>query len=234
MKYLFIYFTFCLFLATPLLKAQNYELGVFLGTAYYNGELNPSTQVINKIRPDLGIFIRRNWNTRYALRIGANYGKISAEDKNNSTELSKFRKLSFSTDIIDVYGALEFNFLPYQINNYTTSNFTPYVFIGAAVFRANPSVMYDGNNTAISTGSIIAPAVPFGAGLKFKFVQNFGLSIEWTFRKTFTDDLDGLPATYFNGYQLSNSHSKDWYSFLGITLNYKFLTSSDRCPIVIN
>jgi opacity protein-like surface antigen len=215
-------------------QGQNSEIGVFAGTSYYNGELNPSTPVINQIRPVIGLFYRKNLNKRYSLRIGANYGKLSAKDDLRTTELSSFRKLSFSSDVIDAYGTLELNFLPYQIDNYTTSSFTPYVFIGAAVFRVNPEVSDESSNSSSSTGSTIAPAVPFGAGIKFNFAKNLGISIEWTYKKTFTDRIDGLSETYLNGYQLSITSNNDWYSFLGITLNYKILTQSDHCPGVIN
>ncbi len=95
---------------------QHSELGIFAGTSYYVGELNPSTQIVNKTRPAIGIFYRKNLSKRYALRFGANYGKLEAADNLRSTELSKFRQLSFSTDIWEAYGVIEFNFIPYQIN----------------------------------------------------------------------------------------------------------------------
>ena len=53
-------------------------------------------------------------------------------------------------------------------------------------------------------------------------------------RKTLTDQIDGLSETHLDGYQLSNTQNKDWYSILGISLNYKFLTDDDRCRGVVN
>jgi len=214
------------------LYSQNSEIGLLGGTGYYLGELNPAVQVANKVRPALGVFYRKNTSKRYALRFGLNYAKLSATDKYSSTELSQYRQLSFSTDLWEAYGTLEFNFIPYQINNYTTSSFTPYVFIGAAVFLVNPSV--SGGSSNLDKGNVIAPSMPFGLGVKFNFVRNLGLAIEWGMRKTLTDRIDGLNETYISGYQLSNSENKDWYSIVGITLNYKILTKTDHCPGVIN
>ncbi|MCB0381230.1 MAG: hypothetical protein KDD24_08235, partial [Flavobacteriales bacterium] len=91
---------------------------------------------------------------------------------------------------------------------------------------------HNASNTTTESKSIIAPAVPFGVGVKFDFIRNLGLNIEWGVRKTFTDEIDGLSKTYSNNYQLSNSQNNDWYSFAGITLNYKILTKTDRCPVV--
>jgi len=214
--------------------AQNSELGLIGGTSYYLGELNPAIQLANKVKPTVGIYYRKNTNTRYALRFGASYAKLASSDQFSSTELSQYRQLSFATDLWEAYGVLEFNFLPYQISNYRTSSFTPYVFIGAAVFSVNPNVVSNGMPAAATKGMIITPSMPFGLGFKFNFLKNIGLGIEWGMRKTLTDQIDGLSETHLDGYQLSNTQNKDWYSILGISLNYKFLTDDDRCRGVVN
>lgn len=204
------------------------------GTTYYLGELNPSKHFVNEINPAIGLFYRKNTSNRYALRLGANYGKISASDKIANTAFNDFRQLSFSSNLLEGYGILEFNFLPFEIGNYRTSPFSPYVFIGAAVFMVNPDIENDGGNSTSSTGSLTTFSIPFGLGFKFDVARNWGVGIEWGMRKTYTDKIDGLSQTYFGGYQLSNSQNNDWYSVLGITLNYKILTESDHCPGVIN
>jgi len=227
---------FCLLflLTSNYIYSQNSEIGFFGGTAYYNGEINPDLQVANEIRPVGGMFYRKNLNKRYALRFGANYGRLAAQEKLNATTISKYRQLSFFSSIMEAYGTLEFNFLPYQLNNHATSTFTPYAFIGIGVFRVNPKVAQNNISDNNSTGSTISPSLPFGVGIKFTLAKNLGLGIEWTTHKTLTDKIDGLPKTYLNGYQLSNSGNNDWYSFLGITLSYNFLSDSDVCPSVIN
>ncbi|MGE0561602.1 MAG: DUF6089 family protein [Flavobacteriales bacterium] len=230
-KFIFFLFLSVLFFQNKV-KAQHSEIGVLLGTSYYLGELNTSNPFLNKPRPAIGVLFRRNLNKRYALRYGFNYGMLSATDEYTSLEWNNFRKVSFSTSVMEASILLEFNFLPYQINNYNTSPFTPFVFIGLAAFRVSPEVRYHNSNTTVGSKSIIAPSVPFGVGVKFDFVRNIGLNIEWGIRKTFTDEVDGLSGTYSNGYQLSNSQNNDWYSFAGITLNYKILTKTDRCPVV--
>lgn len=216
------------------LLAQHSEIGIQGGTAYYLGELNPGAQVTNKVNPAIGVFFRKNTSKRYALRFGANYAKIGASDQLTSTEWSSYRQISFSTNLLEAYGLLEFNFLPYQINNYTTNSLTPYVFIGIAGFMVNPDIDNEGALAASAGGSIIAPSIPFGLGFKFNLSGNWGIAIEWGMRKTYTDEIDGLSERYLTGYQLSNSQSNDWYSILGISLSYKILTESDHCPGVIN
>lgn len=229
-KVLFLFFVLFLFLNKS--KAQHSEIGVLLGTSYYLGELNPGTPFVNKMNPAIGVLYRKNLNKRYALRYGLNFGLLAAEDKLNNAEWNSIRNLSFSTSVLEASVLLEFNFLPYEINNTNTYPFTPFVFIGAAAFMVAPELKNNNTNTTITSKSIIAPAIPFGVGVKFDLIRNLGLNIEWGMRKTFTDEIDGLPNTYANGYQISNSKNNDWYSFAGITLNYKILTKTDRCPVV--
>lgn len=231
LNYFFLCFFILLFFNG---KSQHSEIGFFLGTSYYIGELNQTGQAANQPNLSLGVFYRKNLSTRYSYRIGANYGKLSAGDDFYPSGLSEWRKLSFSGRIIEGNALFEFNFLPYQINNRSTSWFSPYVFIGFAVFGITPEVE-NGNNSRVSKlETIVAPSVPFGMGIKFNLARNMGVAVEWAMRKTFTDEIDGLPATFVGGYQLSNSKNNDWYSFFGITLNYKFLTQNDRCPRAVN
>ena len=231
-KVIFFIFTLISFSVS----GQHSEIGLTVGSSYYIGEINPSLHLVNKIRPSVGVFYRKNSNKRYSLRGGVNYASLSASDNFISTNLGDYRDLSFSANLFEGYGILEFNFIPYQINNDRTSPFTPYVFIGVAMFYAD--IQVDQNLKSLVEEEVIedltAPAVPFGLGIKFNFIENFGLGIEWGLRKTFTDKLDGLHPQYSNDYQLSNTQNNDWYSIVGITLNYKFLTKRDICPGVIN
>ncbi|MBX2960022.1 MAG: hypothetical protein KF732_08680 [Flavobacteriales bacterium] len=212
--------------------AQHTEIGIFLGSSYYVGDLNPNNHFINKINPALGVLYRKNLSKRYSLRYAFNFGYLSATDDNNGAEWNSFRNISFSTPLMEASGLLEFNFLPYQINNYNTAPFTPFIFIGAAVFRVAPEIKNNSTNLTVNAKDLIAPSIPFGFGLKFNFIRNLGLNIEWSLRKTFTDEIDGLLPTYSNGLQLTSSQNNDWYSFAGITINYKILTKSDHCPVV--
>jgi len=215
-------------------KAQHSEVGFLLSTSYYIGELNQTGQAVNKPNLGVGIFYRKNLSTRYSYRIGANYGKLSASDNFYSSGLSEWRQLSFSGNLFEGHALFEFNFLPYQINNRRTSPFSPYVFIGIAMYGITPEVEIGTVGRVSKAESIIAPSIPFGMGIKFNLAHNMGVSVEWGMRKTFSDEIDGLPPTFVGGYQLSNSKNNDWYSFLGLTLNYKFLTQKDRCPGAVN
>lgn len=236
MKFIKFYlFLFGLIFSSKL-YTQHSELGLSGGIAYYSGELNPALKISNKLRPTIGIFYRKNLSYRYSLRFGATYAKLAAEDKIKTSENINFfetRNYSFASSLLDAYGVIEFNFLPYQLNNDITAKATPFVFIGVAGFYTNPAVENNNTNTSYET-STTAVAIPFGLGIKSNFIQNLGLNIEWTYRKTYSDLVDGLESRYFNEYQLSNSQNNDWYAFITISLSYKFLRKTDKCSFPIN
>jgi hypothetical protein len=229
-------FVFIFSLLSSSLLAQHSEIGVIFGSSYYIGEINPSRHLINKVQPALGVFYRKNNNERYSLRAGINFAGLSASDNFIETNLGDYRDLNFSANVFEGYGILEFNFIPYQINKPGTSPFTPYVFIGLALFYADisPDKRLAEQVEDAVIENITSPSMPFGLGIKLNFIDNLGIGIEWGLRKTFTDKLDGLHPVYSDSYQLSNSQNQDWYSIVGITLNYKFLTKRDICPGVIN
>ncbi|MDT8412660.1 MAG: DUF6089 family protein [Vicingaceae bacterium] len=236
MKFIKFFLFFIIIVFSSKLYTQHSELGVGGGIAFYTGELNPSPNVMNKLRPTIGVFYRKNLSYRYSLRFGGNYAKLAAEDKIKTNENINFfesRNYSFSSTMLDAYGVIEFNFFPYQLNNKTTAKTTPFVFIGLAGFYTTPEVKNNVPNTSSST-STTAMAVPFGVGVKSNFIQNLGLNIEWTYRKTYSDLVDGLESRHFNNYQLSNSKNNDWYAFITISLSYKFLRKTDKCSFPIN
>ncbi|MBC35431.1 MAG: hypothetical protein CL663_05250 [Bacteroidetes bacterium] len=94
-------------------------------------------------------------------------------------------------------------------------------------------------------------AIPFGIGAKYSLTNKIGLTVEWGMRKTFTDYLDDISTTYFldgpteptslrlqlsdplenhlAGMERGNPDTKDWYSFFGISLTYKFNLNSENC-----
>ena len=210
------------------------EVGLFAGGTYYIGELNPESQFINSPRPVFGVFFKKNLNKRYALNFNFNYGWIEAHDELAGHDFNEFRNLSFNTNIMDFSGLLEFNFFPYMIGDDQYPPLTPYIFGGLTVFRVVPEVENHYTNSSSKGSQLIAPAFPFGAGVKFDIVRNLGGTVQWGFRKTFTDEFDGINDTYAFGYQKGFIQNNDWYSFAGLTLNYKILTKNDRCTGVIN
>ena len=71
-------------------------------------------------------------------------------------------------------------------------------------------------NTTLE-GNKFGFAIPFGAGLKYKFNYNWALFGEFMFRATNSDTLD-----YSDEYNLGNLNSKDWMNSMSLGLSYSF------------
>ncbi len=220
------------FLATLLLSigvnAQNkfHEIGGFIGAGYYMGELNQSKIMYNP-QPAFSIIYKVDFNSRYALRFSGTYAKLSGNDANSNNEYQIQRNHSFDISITEFSTSLEFNFLPYKPAS-RFEYFSPYISIGLGVLLM-PSEK--GN---------IHPIIPFGFGFKYAINKKLGIAAEWSYRKTFTDYIDQLPQQEYteianiDNKQRTYSNSKDWYSFAGITLTYKFAFGSSECPAYRN
>jgi opacity protein-like surface antigen len=208
------------------LQSQNlrHELGFIGGVSYYMGDVNP-TKLFYSVGPSFGGIYRFDLNSRYALRFSGTHSKVSGSDSKSKNGYQQTRNHSFSSQITEFAGMLEFNFFSYRPE--TRYEFiSPYVTvgIGAALMP-------------VEEGSFPLKTVfPFGIGLKYAINHRLGITAEWTYRKTLTDYLDQLPDDNYSqipsidNKQRSYHSSKDWYSFAGISLTYKFALGSIKCP----
>ncbi len=99
----------------------------------------------------------------------------------------------------------DYNFLP--VNEEQKSMLSPYIFGGISGLMFNTTL--EGNKFGF--------AIPFGAGLKYKFNYNWALFGEFMFRATNSDTLD-----YSDEYNLGNLNSKDWMNSMSLGLSYSF------------
>ncbi len=207
-------------------RERSTEFGGFGGVSYYFGELNPpAAGQFRFIHPSFGVLLRRNYNTRFAFKTTLAYGNISGSDAQSGTSVfEKDRNLSFSSMLIELSQQAEFMFYNFKVMD-LNPYFSPYVFAGVSVFYFNPKPKYSGNPKY----SPIAPAFPFGAGMKFKFSHRYLMGIEWGFRKTFTDYLDDVSTVYPTGIQRGFSKNKDWFSFAAITFSIRLGEKPNDC-----
>src|SRR5690606_5555695 len=94
---------------------------------------------------------------------------------------------------------------------------------------------YIAGGAALSMMSQAGPflSVPFSAGFKVNVANQVGVEIEYGFRKTFTDKLDGqFEITDSGGEPVDRTwtHNNDWYSFLGVSVTWKIYNKLAGCP----
>jgi len=194
-----------------LIEAQRKDnIGIFAGTSYYYGDINPDKLFYSPGFAIGGIF-RYNINKRYAFRLNGYFTRLSGDPNDFSDIIHDIiPSAAFNKYIFDAACQVEFNFFPY-LPGVKRWDYTTYISGGVGYVSA----------------SNIPVTIPFGIGLKLNVTNTISTGVEWSFRKTFNDLIDGTEnPTDIN----SVIHNNDWYSFLGIFVTYKFFNYMVDCP----
>ncbi len=194
------------------LSAQDFQFGLSAGLAHYQGDLTPKPAwlpvAIGELGPSAGFFGRWTHKQRMALRIGLQFGQISASDAQSNSPERILRNLSFQTNLFELSVIEEINL--FEFGGRFGKRFTPYGFLGVAGFYFNPKAEYQGQLYALQPlgtegqgmpgfpqrYALTQLAIPMGGGLKFLIGQHSTLSLEMGGRKLFTDYLDDVGGNY--------------------------------------
>ncbi len=188
--------------------AQKNELGLFFGTSYYIGDLNPSRQFALP-QMAIGAIYRFNVNEHVAFRINGILGSVAGDDAR--IKYNENRNLSFRSIIMEASLQTEVNFKYFEPGDMGTPS-TPYLFVGGGMFRFNPKAQLDGQwydlrpHGTEGQGTVLYPErkpyslysynVLFGLGYKFNITRDITGAFEWGLRRTGTDYLDDVSSTY--------------------------------------
>ena len=216
-------------------KAQNrFEIGGFLGAGYYFGDLNPSPPFKNS-HPALGGLVRYNMTDRIAFKGSATLSELSGEYPSEGVLFpnAEGARYSFSRTFVDVAAQMELNFLSYDHPFISKTRFTPYLSFGLAttIYKRYGDEMQNEENKTVFVLSL-----PFGLGAKYKLNNWIRIGADWSFRKTFVDDLDYVGGSGIinpdDPYRFDDkvlTHNNDWYSFTGITVTFSFSRRKTEC-----
>jgi hypothetical protein len=200
---------------TTTTKAQDYDLGVFGGLSFYQGDLAPgfSNGFVNGfrgMRPAIGGLARYNFHPNFSVRGNLNFGYVAMYDHlaNEGTDREP-RNLSFHSPIIEASAMIEINLRKYIAGSQKWT-WTPYVFAGAGFAWTKTQTWYDGKRYALRTlptemekardeywgKRAIQPVIPMGVGFKYNIDRNWTLGFEFGWRMMFTDYLDDVSGSY--------------------------------------
>jgi hypothetical protein len=208
------------------------DIGVMAGASYYMGDMNLAKHLYSP-HLNIGGFMRYHFNPRYILRIGGFYSRISARDSDFNNDFQQLRNLEFETSLIELSAQVEFNFMPFIIGQSSRYGFSPYLQTGLVLYIANES------------HDFISFALPIGIGVKKIIGPRLVIGAEWAFRRSFSDMLDNITGEDIGLYNTSFStpvndvdwhkqyafkYTKDWYSYMAITLTYAFRFGGLGCP----
>ncbi len=218
-----------LFSLPALVGAQSWELGLAANATNYLGDLVETNNISLK-NTDFGggLFLRRNFNDYFALRLNGNYARLSADDVNFDNR--KSRGFTFETTLLE--GSLQLEITPISALNKDGKRraIRPYFFggVGYASFDAKPFFNETAPENASKAAAIAkdkndaeksAVVIPLGAGFKFSLGEKATLGLEVGVRPTLSDYIDGVS-------QAGNPDKNDWYMLGG--LNIAFLLGSPK------
>ena len=188
---------------------QKGEFGITVGAAHYFGDLNTRAS-LNRIKPAIGLFFRKQFGNYVGLRIAAHYAQLGYSDQYSKNEYQKTRNLSFNSNIWELALQGDFNFFKFLPND-PDYKFTPYVTLGIGLFSYDPYAYLEGKKVFLrplgtegqnigylgrKPYSTMAICIPFGVGIKYNITQKINLSVEVCQRFTNTDYLDDVSTTY--------------------------------------
>ena len=188
---------------------QKGEFGITAGVAHYFGDLN-TRAAINRPKPALGIFFRKQFGNYVGVRLSAHYAQLGYSDVYSKNLYQQTRNLSFNTNIWEVALQGDFNFFKFLPSN-PDYIFTPYVTLGVGVFTYDPYAYTNGDKEFLrplgTEGQLVgykgrkpyntlAICLPLGVGFKYNLSEKINLSFEIAHRFTTTDYLDDVSTTY--------------------------------------
>ncbi|HEX5026860.1 MAG TPA: DUF6089 family protein [Agriterribacter sp.] len=189
---------------------QEGEVGITLGAAHYFGDLNTNAS-LNRPKPALGIFFRKQFGEYIAVRLGLHYAQVGYSDIYSKNDYQKRRNLSFNSNIWEatvqgdfnfmrfVPGEPEFRFTPYVTLGLGMFNYDPYAYLGGVKYFLRP-LGTEGQGSSVYPGvkpySAIAFCLPIGMGVKYNITPNINFSFEVAYRFTTTDYLDDVSTLY--------------------------------------
>jgi len=218
------------FYDSPLL----FEIGANIGAMNSLTDIGGKKGVGGKFVKDLnigntefvaGIYFGATYKNAVALRLEANFGRVSAYDSVLSnvplTDIARARynrNLSFRSNITEIALVAElhplFAFVDWTTKEFDPPRFSPYVLFGVGFFNFNPQANLNNrwvDLPPLSTEGqgfpeypsrqpykLNAISFPVGAGVKYDLSPTFNLRAEFMYRPTNTDYLDDVSKTYID------------------------------------
>ena len=191
----------CAFLFSFSVYSQYYEVGAYIGTSNYIGELSEQRLSTKDFNNMLGIYGKYNATKYLSLKASVTKGTLTGSDENAKQAENKARNLNFRTDILEFAVTSEVNLGAYNIRDAKTG--VPYFFSGIAITHFNPEAQMRGSWYSLQPfktegkkyGKNVV-SIPFGLGMKFNLSYKLNFGLEIGARKTFTDYLDDVSSVY--------------------------------------
>lgn len=222
-----------------MMKHNRWEGGLSLGVAnsmtdVASGKANTQaalTDVYSRgMMPALGLYSRYRFNSTFALRGNLSGIMLKGNDRWSPDIDVVNRGRSFTNTLYETSLLSEF-YLPRRITSpkkdFSYHGMDLYFFGGLALFYHSPEIkgdIIDDYDRVILQGNNIYDhwqfAIPFGAGIQWTIYNKWVLGVDFNFRYTFFDYLDGFRRPY--------SSRNDYYFTTGLKIGYLIESNQNR------
>ncbi len=222
------------FISVITVNAQSrVEIGIRSGISYYMGDLNPQNQ-FNNPGYQIGGILRYAYTDRIAFKATGSLINLNFAYPDNNIVLPTVNThYSGNKHLVEFTGETELNFLSYDHPFIKKTKFTPYLSLGLG------TTIYKRINTDSENYSneiVFILSLPFGIGFKYKINDWIRVGAEWSFRKTFVDDLDyssnseyDKPDSPYGFEKTSRFNNTDIYSFAGFMVTFNLIKRDTEC-----
>lgn len=174
------------------------------GANYYVGDLTDNSFSSGiRISPNFSAGLQQRINDRIHLRAELLWYQIAGADS-LSNEFGKVeRNLSFRARNLELSFVGIFHFINKSSNASGRAGFVPFAIFGIGVTTNDPKAELDGSIYSLRPLALegvqygkYAFVMPMGGGVRAKINEAFDISLEGSYRVTFTDYLDDVSTVY--------------------------------------
>ncbi|MBS1646077.1 MAG: hypothetical protein JST67_01915 [Bacteroidetes bacterium] len=174
-------------------------------------------------KPSVTLGYRYRFSKNWASSTDFTFLQVAGDDKLTQEPFRHNRNLNFKSNIFELVTRIEYGFSfskhgnRYQIKKTMSRRYHAfssfyYFTVGIGAFYYNPQEYLGGNWYSVrqyslegqglpggpNQFSLVSVCIPMGLGAKFTIQKKWTVGIEYIFRKTFTDYIDGVSRTYYD------------------------------------
>ncbi len=200
------------------------SVGGSLNFMNYFGDIAPKNKRgstdFGRLRPNFTAYASKRLLPFVSARAQFSMGAISGYDKERFPD----RNVEFTTFITEFALIGMFDIFPNYGAYYKRPKLPiPYVLVGAAAYTAILDFKDDARGDELmKEPPPFSAAIPVGFGVRYKVSSHVDVGVEWSYRITFSDRLDGTIATNPNPEVLPDEINSDHYMIMGFHVNYIF------------
>ncbi|HEY4206209.1 MAG TPA: DUF6089 family protein [Puia sp.] len=193
---------------SPFFVQAQWHVNLMGGFSNYIGDLQSKGYTTQQAHGAFSLGLQYDLSPHFSILGNGSYGKVGASDLYSTKADVRARNLSFQSRIYEGDLLLEYNLL-----DLSEKKWSPYVFLGAAIYHFNPyafdslnhklylrQLSTEGEGLAAYPNkkpySLFQIAMPIGGGIKLRVTDKVVIAYEVGLRKLFTDYLDDVSTTY--------------------------------------